>query len=74
MSPKDRANRRRWASDQRKRARVAFAATQPTVEEERATKLAELETLAAMMEGQPHMASTLAAVRARIVQLSRAVG
>lgn len=69
MSSVDRINRARWARDQKAMARARFAATiQP--EQERAERLATLQALADAMEGQPHMAPTLAAVRAEIARLT----
>ena len=66
---KDRANRARWSRDQKAQASDNFAAELPTVSKVRAWRIAELRQLATMMEDRPHMASTLAAVRAELAKL-----
>lgn len=70
MSTLARINRARWSRKQRQQARTAFAASLPTVAQERATKLSDLRRLAETMRGIPHMAATLATVEAEIARLS----
>lgn len=65
----DAMNRKRWATDQKKRARAAFAAQLPSVEQERADRPAALRDMAEAMEGLPHMATSLARVRTQIAEL-----
>lgn len=60
-------NRQRWAIDQRRKARAAFAAAQEPADTGR--RLAELRQMAAMMATMPHMAKTLAKVQAEIAKL-----
>jgi hypothetical protein len=62
-------NRRRWAIDQQKQARDAFAAAQPERDAREAARLLELQKLADALDGHPNMASTLAAVRGEIKRL-----
>lgn len=62
-------NRQRWAINQKKRARSAFIAGLPSVEDANAARLTELRKLADMLEGDPNMASTLNAVQAEIARL-----
>lgn len=69
MSPQDRRNRARWSRDQKAEASRRFAASLPSVEQERAEKLAALREMAEMMEAMPHMARALANVRAEIARL-----
>lgn len=62
-------NSQRWAIDQRRKARAAFAAQQEPADVTRDRRLAELRQMAAMMETMPHMAESLAKVRAEIAKL-----
>lgn len=71
MSPQDRRNRARWSQDQRAEAGRRFAASQPDPAQQRAEKLATLREMAEMMEAMPHMAGTLARVRADIARLEQ---
>lgn len=64
-------NSQRWAVDQRRKARAAFAAAQEPADVVRARRLAELRQMATMMETIPHMAKTLATVRAEIAKLEQ---
>lgn len=63
-------NRRRWAIDQQKKARAIHAETAfARHREEEAARLASLRQLAGMLQGQPHMESTLVAVQTEIARL-----
>jgi hypothetical protein len=62
-------NSQRWAVDQKKQARAAFAEILAPVSKVRAWRLAELRQMAEMMEALPHMADMLAGVRAAIAKL-----
>jgi len=63
-------NRRRWAADQKSRARVRFADGWIADWQRReAERLDGLRQLATGLENLPHMAGTLAKVRAEIARL-----
>lgn len=70
MSAPDRINRTRWSRDQRSKARAAFAVSLPSVDQARADKLAALRETERLMADLPHMARTLAIVRAQIAALT----
>lgn len=62
-------HRRRWAIDQRRKAVAAGSGGLAAVVQPDTDRLAGLRTLAAALEPLPHMAGTLAAVRAEIARL-----
>ena len=66
---KDRINRARWSREQKSRASAIFAASLPSVEQERADKLTGLQRQAELMTDMPHMARPLAIVLAEIERL-----
>jgi hypothetical protein len=71
-SMKDIRNRARWSRDQKHKSDAAFAASRPSVEQERAEKLVGLRAMEQLMVGIPHMTETLAQVRAEIIRLESA--
>lgn len=67
MSYRDLANRRRWAVEQKAKARAAFVP-----EERQEMSLAQLREYAALLEAHPNMIDALASVRAKIAKLETA--